>query len=87
MPVPVTLTVTVRYWSWFRDLAGTDHERFELPGESVLADLLARVRKRHPRLAEARNSTLVAVGVEYQPPTHPLRDGDEVSLFPPVQGG
>jgi molybdopterin converting factor small subunit len=87
MPAGPSLTVTLRYWSWFRDLAGTDREQFDLPGGSVLADLLARVHQRHPRLAAARNSTLVAVGVEYQPPTHALRDGDEVSLFPPVQGG
>lgn len=81
------MTVTVRYWSWFRDLAGTDRETCELPAGALLGDLLAAVHTRHPRFAEVRNSTLVAVGVEYQPPDHPLRDADEVSLFPPVQGG
>jgi molybdopterin converting factor small subunit len=25
--------------------------------------------------------------VDYQPRDHRLKDGDEVSLFPPVQGG
>jgi molybdopterin converting factor small subunit len=30
---------------------------------------------------------LLAVGVEYQPRSYVLKDGDEVSLFPPVQGG
>jgi molybdopterin converting factor small subunit len=30
---------------------------------------------------------LVAVGVEYQGPEYVLKPGDEVSLFPPVQGG
>ena len=32
-------------------------------------------------------STLIAVGVDYQPKDYVLKDGDEVSLFPPVQGG
>jgi molybdopterin converting factor small subunit len=32
-------------------------------------------------------SMLVAVGVDYQPKDYILKNGDEVSLFPPVQGG
>jgi molybdopterin converting factor small subunit len=34
-----------------------------------------------------RNSTLIAVGVDYQEKSYVLKEGDEVSLFPPVQGG
>jgi molybdopterin converting factor small subunit len=34
-----------------------------------------------------RKATLMAVGVDYQSRTYVLREGDEVSLFPPVQGG
>jgi len=34
-----------------------------------------------------KNSTLKAVGVNYQMDEFMLSDGDEVSLFPPVQGG
>jgi molybdopterin converting factor small subunit len=30
---------------------------------------------------------LIAVGVDYQSRNHVLNEGDEVSLFPPVQGG
>ena len=34
-----------------------------------------------------QNSTLIAVGVDYQTRSYRLQEGDEVSLFPPVQGG
>jgi molybdopterin converting factor small subunit len=34
-----------------------------------------------------QKSTLMAVGVDYQDRTCILKEGDEVSLFPPVQGG
>jgi molybdopterin converting factor small subunit len=34
-----------------------------------------------------KKSALAAVGVDYQGGDYPLADGDEVSLFPPVQGG
>ncbi|HEU0040114.1 MAG TPA: MoaD/ThiS family protein, partial [Verrucomicrobiae bacterium] len=40
-----------------------------------------------PKLAAMKKSTLLAVGVDYQPRDYVLQDGDEVSLFPPVQGG
>lgn len=81
------MKISVRYWSWFKDLAGTDHEVHALPAQARLGDLLALIRRRHPRFEDVRKSTLVAVGVEYQGDDHPLDDGDEVSLFPPVQGG
>jgi molybdopterin converting factor small subunit len=34
-----------------------------------------------------RKSILAAVGVDYQTGDYKLNHGDEVSLFPPVQGG
>jgi molybdopterin converting factor small subunit len=40
-----------------------------------------------PTLAGAKNSTLKAVGLEYEDDDFVLSDGDEVSFFPPVQGG
>lgn len=83
----MTITVEVRYWSWFRELAGTEAEALCLSAPATVGDALQAVHARHPRLAEARRSTLVAVGVEYRPADHPLQDGDQVSLFPPVQGG
>jgi molybdopterin converting factor small subunit len=42
---------------------------------------------RFPKLSAMKKSTLLAVGVDYQPRDYALQDGDEVSLFPPVQGG
>ena len=81
------MTVTVRYWSWFKDLAGVEREEYHLEVGRLLGDLLGEIRRRHPRFEEVRRSTLDAVGVEYRDPEHPLTHGDEVSLFPPVQGG
>jgi molybdopterin synthase sulfur carrier subunit len=81
------MLIRVRYWSWFKDLAGKAQEEFQVNDGANLGDLLDSVRQRHPRLAEARQSTLVAVGTEYQPASYLLAANDEVSLFPPVQGG
>jgi molybdopterin converting factor small subunit len=84
---PSHLSIPVQLWSYFRDLAGTSAIQVELPLGSTLDQLLTEVYRHHPRLGALRNSTLLAVGVEYQGPSYVLQPGDEVSLFPPVQGG
>lgn len=81
------MKVRVRYWSWFKDLAGSDHEDLVLTPGARVEDALSRVHQLHPELAQARRSTLIAVGLEYQGTDFQLHDGDEISLFPPVQGG
>lgn len=81
------MQVTVQFYSYFKDLTGCAHAKETLPDASTLGDLLKRLRARFPNLVPMRKSTLVAVGVEYQGPEYVLKDGDEVSLFPPVQGG
>jgi molybdopterin converting factor small subunit len=79
--------ITVQLWSYFRDRAGTSRLELELPAGATLGDALRETYRRAPALEPLRGATLTAVGVDYQRPDHPLRDGDEVSLFPPVQGG
>ncbi len=81
------MTIRVQFWSYFKDLAGTPETSALLMPGATLDTLLNDIHARFPKLATMRNSTLVAVGVDYQPREHLLQDGDVVSLFPPVQGG
>lgn len=81
------MTVRVQFWSYFKDLAGCAETSVTLSDGASIADLLRAVHARFPKLAAAEKSTLIAVGVDYQPRDHRLKDGDELSLFPPVQGG
>lgn len=81
------MQVTVHFYSYFRDLTRCSELSQALPQSSTIADLLGKLFARFPELARMKNSTLVAVGVEYQPRDYVLKEGDEVSLFPPVQGG
>ncbi len=81
------MRVTVHFYSYFKDLAGCSETVQTLPKDSTLADLLDDLAPRFPKLGEMQKSMLMAVGVDYQPRTYRLADGDEVSLFPPVQGG
>jgi molybdopterin converting factor small subunit len=81
------MTITVQFWSYFRDLTGCAQTAEELPANCTLGELHERLMKRFPKLGEMRKSTLIAVGVEFQDRGYVLKEGDEVSLFPPVQGG
>lgn len=81
------MRVDVSFYAYFKELTGCAGTTESIPDGSTLDTLLDHLQARFPRLAEMRPSMLTAVGVEYQPRTHPLRDGDRVSLFPPVQGG
>mgnify|MGYP001566412676 CR=1 FL=1 len=81
------MTVTVNFHSYFKDLTGCATTTETLPTGSTTADLLSRLHERYPKLVALRKSTLLAVGVEYQGRDYVLQENDEVSLFPPVQGG
>jgi MoaD family protein len=81
------MIIRVQFWSYFKDLTGCAQASEDLPAGTTLGDLLDRLQARFPKLASMQKSMLVAVGVEYQSRDYVLKDGDEVSLFPPVQGG
>lgn len=95
----MNLRITVHYSAQARQAAGTNAERVELPAPATLADLLTNLAERHTGLtrlmlgtcepAGAKPALLVFVGdrqVRLHDPS-PLRDGDEVTLLPPISGG
>lgn len=79
--------VTVHFYSYFKDLTGCVEATATLAPGSTIGDLMEHLTARFPKLGAMQRSTLIAVGVDYQPRTYTLKEGDEVSLFPPVQGG
>jgi MoaD family protein len=81
------MQVTVRFYSYFKDLTGCAQTTEALDPGRTIGDLQEQLTRRFPRLEGMQKSTLVAVGVDYQPRGYRLREGDEVSFFPPVQGG
>ncbi len=81
------MIISILFHSYFRELTGCSEVREEVPDETTIAELRARLCRKFPRLKSMERSTLVAVGVEYQSSEYKLKDRDEVSLFPPVQGG
>ncbi|HEX3798861.1 MAG TPA: MoaD/ThiS family protein [Verrucomicrobiae bacterium] len=81
------MQIEVHFYSYFKELTGVAQTSVTLPENATLNDLLAQVAVRFPKWAAMQNSSLIAVGVEYQTRDYALKSNDEVSLFPPVQGG
>jgi molybdopterin synthase catalytic subunit len=81
------LKVNVLFFATLKERAQTNRLSLELDGEPTVADLKARLAEVAPALGPALPSALVSVNREFAFATDPLRDGDEVALFPPVSGG
>lgn len=81
------MKVEVQFFSYLKDVTGVSATSQELPERATIHQLMQQLHERFPKLAPAARSTLIAVGLEYASPDLQLKDGDQVSLFPPVQGG
>ena len=79
--------IRVYFFSRSRDLAGCAEAMESMPPGSSVKELLERLFRRFPKLAELEKSLRVAVGLDYQSADCLLHDGDEVSILPPMQGG
>ena len=79
------------YFAWLRARIGCAEEEIDLPpGVKDVAGLLDWLRSRGSGYAEAvRDLSVVRVAVNqnYVGPEHPVREGDEIAVFPPVTGG
>jgi len=83
--------VTVLYFAWLRERAGTGEEKFALPAKvdtvaALMAWLAGRSSGHAAAFAQSR-SIRCAVNQDFAGPETPVRPGDEVAFFPPVTGG
>ena len=86
-PSASAMQITVHFYSYFKDLTGHAQTSATVAEGGTIGDLLQTLMTPFPKLAVMQKSMLIAVGVDYQTREYQLKPGDEVSLFPPVQGG
>lgn len=81
------MRIQLRYFAVVREAMGRADETRDIPDGSTAGDLFDSLIADAPRLAGLRRSTMLMVNQEYVDPEHPLADGDEFVVIPPVSGG
>jgi molybdopterin synthase catalytic subunit len=79
--------VRVLLFGVLKDILPATVDSLPMPAGATVATLLDHFRAQAPRQEQLWKSLAVAVNQEYAAPEHPLADGDEVALLPPVSGG
>jgi MoaE-MoaD fusion protein len=85
--MPSTVKITVLLFGQAREWVGSSNLDLTLDDAATVESAFAILKSTHPRLAEMERSLLFAVNEEYASPSHPLVDGDQLAVLPPVSGG
>ncbi|MEO5717840.1 MAG: MoaD/ThiS family protein [Chthoniobacterales bacterium] len=79
--------MTVQFFSQLKEIVGSGELALDLPEGTPVAELLARLYREFPALAQWDRNLLVGVGVDFVGRDHLLRSHDQIAIMPPVQGG
>ena len=81
------MKVTIRVFAFLQEQLGTT-VTVELPGQTTITELKARVTSLDPQVAETVAKARVAINQEFvNGPAITLTGHEEVALIPPVSGG
>jgi MoaD family protein len=81
------MKIRVQFFSRLRDVTGSEHLDLDMKTGATVSDLLAELFARFPKLTAWERSILVGAGVEFVDHDYVLKQGAEISIMPPVQGG
>jgi MoaE-MoaD fusion protein len=81
------LKIEVQFYAQLRDLAGVSKLNVDLGEGATVADLMKKIYALKPAMHALDQSILVGAGVDFVERDHVLRDGEQIAIMPPVQGG
>lgn len=81
------MKISVLYFAVFRERLARDEETLELASGATVRDAIDALAGKHAAIAALRGKFRVAVNQDFSDDDHPLADGDELALIPPVAGG
>lgn len=81
------MQLRVLVFAGLRERLRRDSVDLELPAGARARDVLAALAALEPALSASLSVSRVAVGHEFVGPDHPVAEGDEVAIIPPVSGG
>jgi len=79
--------IRMQYFAIARERAGADSEEIDLPASSSVPALFALLGERHPKLEDMLKHCRLAQNQHMVNDRLSLKDGDELSVIPPISGG
>jgi molybdopterin converting factor small subunit len=80
------MQITVHFWGAMARHAGGEYRTLEVPNPASVADAVQRLAA-DPALAGELSRCAYAIDDDIVGASHDLREGDELSVMPPVSGG
>lgn len=81
------MRLNVRLFATLRLSKSSDAITIEVPDGATAAEVLETIAREHEDLSRWIPSCRIAVGVDFAQPETVLKEGDDLALIPPVQGG
>ncbi|NIP33617.1 MAG: molybdopterin synthase sulfur carrier subunit [Thermoplasmata archaeon] len=81
------MEIRVRYFAVHKDETGVSEETVTVPEGTTVEELVTMLIDLHPALEGLRKDTMVSVNRGVGSGDIVLEEGDDVALFPPIQGG
>lgn len=81
------ISITILYFASVKDITGVKKETMELPLNTSIKKLLAKISLSYPDIKSILNVVKISVNYKLIDMNTILKDGDEVALLPPVSGG
>jgi MoaD family protein len=81
------MKIHVQFYAQLRDLVGMGELDIDIAEGATVRDLLKATYAEQPALRSHDKSILIGAGVEFVDRNHELKEGDEIAIMPPVQGG
>jgi MoaD family protein len=81
------MKVRALFYAQLRDLIGSREINVDLAEGATVRDLLEQIYAQQPKLRPHDKSILIGADVEFVDRNYKLKEGEEISIMPPVQGG
>jgi MoaE-MoaD fusion protein len=78
---------TVQFFSQLKEIAGASEIALDLPDRASVAELLLRLYRDYPKLAQWDRNLLVGIGLDFVERDQRILPNDQIAIMPPVQGG
>jgi molybdopterin converting factor small subunit len=82
-----TVKVALVYLGQAREVAGIREEELLLPAPAKIEQAISQAITAHPKLSELKETIKLLINGQWAAENAELKDGDRVTLLPPVGGG